>query len=104
VDDPRLLARRPGFQRRDYVERASDAMFPDAGEALTEEEQRALSLGARRRFEETRADEKQKRESRIWLERLRKAEARAREQKLDVSRDLLTIQRAVVNIERRLAA
>jgi uncharacterized sporulation protein YeaH/YhbH (DUF444 family) len=103
VEDPRLLARRPGFQKADYVERAADAMYPDAGEALSVDEQRTLSNAARRRFEEARATQTQQREAKAWVRRLEKAELRARSQQVDVTRHLAQIQREIETIERKVA-
>jgi hypothetical protein len=100
ADDPRLLPRRSELG---YVEHPARAMFGEP-EAVGESDQRAISVEARARFAETRADELARADSKRWLDRLRKVEMRARSKNVDVHRHVIEIRRQVVLMEELIEA
>jgi hypothetical protein len=98
-DDPRLLARR---SEQGYVTSPAVAL-PEEPEAVSEEVQRQISVEARTRFAETRADELARQDSKRWCARLKQAEMRARSKGVDVHRYQVDVRRAVVAMEEEIA-
>lgn len=85
-----------------YTEQSAMALSAEP-EAVTEEEQRVISIRARTGFVETRQAEDRRRDREQWLTRLRKAEMSAESRGIDIFRSQVVIRKEILNIEQRLS-
>jgi hypothetical protein len=100
ADHPRLLARRSELG---YIPSASQALHGEP-EAVSEATQRQLSVEARTKFAEARADPLARADSKRWLDRLRRAEMRARSKGIDIHKMQIEVRRNVVLMEEAIEA
>ena len=100
ADRPRLLARRSELG---YTHSHSQAVHGEP-EAVSEDEQRRISVEARTRFAEARGEELARADAKRWHDRLKTAERRARDKHVDVHRYVIEIRRNVVQMEEAIEA
>jgi hypothetical protein len=96
-EDFRLLAKKPGFQRDDYVDFPGRAV-KEEGEAVTEPEQVEISRESSNRFEVMRAEELHRREGRSMAAQVRELYDLARK----TGQDVPEIRQAIEDAKKRL--
>jgi hypothetical protein len=94
-DPPPLLAPR---SEQGYVSHPSMALNREP-EAVDQETQDWISIQARTRFAETRADELARADSKRWCNRLKNVEMRARSKHVDIHKWQIEVRRAVAAME-----
>ena len=99
ADRPRLLARQAGKRHPQQYTSSTAAGIPGEPEAIPEEDQERIALKARTRFAEERAEQNVRRDSKLWAERLRKVEQRARDKDVDIFRHTAAIRREIMSAE-----
>jgi hypothetical protein len=99
ADRPRLLARQAGKRHPPQYTSSTAAAMHGEPEAITEEEQAQISLQARAKFADERAEQNARRDAKLWAERLRRVELRARSKGVDVYRYQLEVRRAITEME-----
>lgn len=97
-EPPRLLAQRSeyGYTSQDFL------AVPHEPEAVSSEEQQAISVRARTAFADQRELEVRQRDRRMWSERLRKAEQRADAKGIDIYKDEIGVRRHIMSMERSI--
>jgi hypothetical protein len=94
-----LLARQAGKRHPPQYTSSTAAAMHGEPEAITEEEQAQISLQARTKFADERAEQNARRDAKLWAERLRRVELRARSKGVDVYRYQLEVRRAITEME-----
>jgi hypothetical protein len=95
-EDPRLLHR---DSTRGYTSRPVLAL-PREPEAISEEEQVALSVRARAEFADLRRGQNERKDRQMWIDRLRKAEQRASDKGVDIFKPQAQIRQQILAMER----
>jgi hypothetical protein len=100
ADRPRLLARQAGRRNpQQYVDDPARAL-PHEPEAIDEATQARYAAESRRTFEVLKAEEIAAKATRSRTNRLKQLEAEARRRRVDVTRHVATIDRALVEMHR----
>jgi hypothetical protein len=100
ADRPRLLARQAGRRHpQQYTDQVSAAL-PEEPEAIDADTQARYAAESRRTFEVLKAEEVATKATRSRTNKLRQLETEARRKRVDVTRHVATIDRALVEMHR----